>query len=123
MARVRAAVDRTDIDATLAAATLSSPGATIEQRSAEGFDHQPSARGSAHNDAQRLFGGADSEAKYADAAWQAHAGVDRTLDVEFMLTVEVRRHALVLLGYTRELNIVRWLCSAHRPTFRVRQGP
>ena len=118
LARVRAAVDRADIDATLAAASLSSSGAaSTAKHSAEGFDHQPNARGSAHNDALRLFGGGDSEAKYADATWQAHAGVDRTLDVEFRLSIEVRRHALLVLGYTHELDVVRWTCSATDPEF------
>lgn len=91
LARVRAAVDRTDIDATLAAATQPFVG-----RSAQGFEYQHTEGGDVRphvEKSQRLFGEGHSDGKHADGAWRTDA--DRTLDVEFRLTVEVWGHALL----------------------------
>jgi len=91
LARVRAAVDRTDIDATLAVATLSSRSAELNNKGraagANGHLH-----GTKDSGRQRLFGD-HSEGKFADSAWRSDAGAAHTLDVEVRLFVEVRRHA------------------------------
>ena len=92
LAKVRAAVDRTDIDATLAAATLPSLSATtpLVGQNAEAASHQLRATDSAlHVAPQRLFGG-HADTKYADGVWRADVDADRTVGLEFSLTIEVR---------------------------------
>ncbi len=94
LARVRAAVDRTDIDATLAVATLpsaraeASGGRTVHVR---GDQHRRQHSGR-QSELQRLFGD-HSKGKIADPAWRADGGAAHTLDVEVRLIVEVRWHA------------------------------
>ena len=92
LARVRAAVDHTDIDATLAAATLSGSSAdSVVQRAADAHAHHHTAKdGSRQMEVQRLFGD-QKEHKYAAAARRAGAIADHTLDVEVRLIVEVRQ--------------------------------
>ena len=93
LARVRAAVDRTDIDATLAAATLSSASEPFEGRAANAHGRHHAARyGTLQTEAQRLFGD-HSKGQHTEAAWQSDAGAAHTLDVEVRLIVEVCRHA------------------------------
>ena len=91
---MRAAVDRTDIDATLAAATLSAASAEVsEGRTDVAHERLHKTNDSGRqSELQRLFGD-HSEGELADRAWRPDGGPAHTLDVEVRLIVEVRRHA------------------------------
>ena len=106
LARSRAAADPTDIEATLAAASLSSSEVLMGGRfdgltaiSSSSAEEAAAARGlwgddprPRPNEAQRLFGASGLNG----GAVGARSGAGRILDVEYRLTVEVKLHALLL---------------------------
>jgi hypothetical protein len=119
LARSRAAADPTDIDATLAAASLSSSDVLLAGRidglmafSSRGAEEAGAARGlweddprPLPNEAQRLFG---ASSLIAGAA-RGRGDAGRTLDVEYRLTVEVKLRALLSMSF----------CFAHSTRARI----
>ena len=109
LARSRAAADPTDIDATLAAASLSFPDVPVAGRtdslkaaSSSGAEETDAARSLWGDDPrplpiepQRLFGRSGLE----EGAARARSDAGRTVDVEYRLTVEVEPPALQFISY------------------------